>query len=180
MHSELTTRVCYAFSGLGSEFDRSGLTICLVAPLIFLLYYFILMPMAFVSLSHVPGPIPCKLSQYYLSYFNVSLQRTRKIHEWHARYGPVICVGPKEVSVATPCLMREIYGNSGRYAKSKFFDQFVTYGERALFAIRPYTAHREKRELIVSFCYNVKKPWIESFINERVDAVVSHIDSKKD
>ena len=180
MQSDLATRVYNASFGSGSESDCSALTICLVIPLLILLHYFIIMPVVFGSLSHVPGPIPCKLSGYYLSYFNISLQRTRKIYEWHAKYGPVICVGPEEVSVATPSLMREIYGSSGRYTKSSFFDQFVTYGERAVFAIRPYLAHREKRKPIVSFYYNVKKPWIESFINERVDAIVSHIDSKQD
>ncbi|KAL2049442.1 hypothetical protein ABVK25_010346 [Lepraria finkii] len=76
--------------------------------------------------------------------------------------------------------MREIYGNSGRYAKSKFFDHFVAYGERALFAIRPYAAHRQRRKLIASFYHDVNEPSVEAFINERVNTVISHIDRKHD
>ena len=183
-HSDLATRVCHACfylvgaQGLPSEVGMLGLTVCLVLPFIALLHHFIIAPMAFGPLSHVPGPMLCKLSRYYLSYFNVSLQRTNKIHEWHTKYGPVICVGPEEISLATPSLMREIYGISGRYAKSEYFDYFVTHGERALFATRQYTAHREKRKRIASFYHNVKQPWIEGFINERVDAIISQIDGK--
>ena len=186
VQSDLATSISDAFSylvgakGLSSGFDPVGLTVCLVIPLIAFLYHFIIAPMASGPLSHVPGPALCKLSRYYLSYFNISLQRTNKIYEWHTRYGAVVCIGPREVSLATPFLMREIYGNSGRYAKSKFFDHFVAYGERALFAIRPYAAHRQRRKLIASFYHNVNEPSVEAFINERVNAIISQIDRKQD
>ncbi|KAK0510419.1 hypothetical protein JMJ35_006851 [Cladonia borealis] len=125
------------------------------------------------------GPFLCKLSRYYISFFDISLQRTEKIREWHIRYGPIICIGPKEVSVATPTLMREIYGSAGGYAKSKYFDHFVAYGERALFAIRPYEDHRERRKVIASFYHDVSKASVENHINERVDRVIGQIDRRQ-
>ena len=100
MQSDLATSISDAFSylagakGLSSGFDPVGLTVCLVIPLIAFLYHFIIAPMASGPLSHVPGPALCKLSRYYLSYFNVSLQRTNKIYEWHARYGAVFASDP--------------------------------------------------------------------------------------
>lgn len=80
--------------------------------------------------------------------------------------------------MATPALMREIYGISGRYAKSEFFDNFIAYGERAVFAIRPYAAHRQRRKTIASFYHDVNKPWIEDFITEKVNAFFSQIDAQ--
>ena len=128
-------------------------------------------------LSQVPGPIWCKLSGYYISYFNIKLERTGKIHEWHLKYGPVICIAPGEVSVATPSLMREIYGGSSRYAKSRFFDHFTAYGEAALFATRDCAAHRQKRKALSSFYHNVNKPSVESFIRERICAFLTAIET---
>lgn len=166
--------------GTNSGFNFAAIDISLILLLAAFLYYFIFLPVVFGPLSPVPGPIWCKLSQYYISYFNISLQRTDTIFEWHARYGPVLCIGPEEVSLATPSLMREIYSASGGYAKSKFFDQFVTYGERAVFAIRPYAAHRQRRKLVASFYHNVHNPFVEEFISERLDAVINQIDAEKE
>jgi len=162
------------------KLDLVGVNVCFATLFAGLLYYLLIAPIVNGPLSHLSGPILCKLSRYYLSYYDITLQRTHKVHEWHIKYGPVICIGPGEVSVATPELMREIYGSSGKYAKSQFFDHFVAWGERALFAIRPYAAHQQKRKLMSAFYHNINKPAVEAFIQERVTAVVKQIDKRQD
>ena len=143
--------------------------------LVFLFVYtFFVYPLFFAPLSHVPGPVGCKLSWYYLAYFDVRLKRNDQIAEWHKKYGPVICIRPREVSLSSSVLMREIYGTKGKYTKSNFFDHFMAYGARALFSIGPHWEHQQKRMLISKFYHRtaINKPVIQLSVRERNAQVV--------
>lgn len=139
----------------------------------------ILIPILTGPLSHTSGPVLCKLTKYYMSFFNVTLKRTKKIHEWHTKYGPVVCVGPSEISVASPPLMKEIYGYADKYDKSEFFDNFLAYGERPVFAVRDCQEHRQKRRLIAPFYRAASKPWIVKMVDTRVSALLSQIKERE-
>lgn len=95
----------------------------------------------------IPGPLLCKISRYWLVYWDFTLQRNEKVYEWHQQYGPVVLVAPGELSFATPSATREIYGATGRYPKSDYFSRFATYGERPTFTVKDYEEHRQKRKL---------------------------------
>lgn len=114
-----------------------------------------------------------------LSYYDVMLKRNEKILEWHEKSGPIVCIRPTEVSFASPNLMKEIYGVSGKYAKSEFFDQFVTYGERAVFSIRPSRIHKRKRMAIASFFSktSISNPIVEDSLRERIEALIKQMDT---
>lgn len=160
---------------------NSNITLILSLSIIFFLFhYFILYPLFFHELAHVPGPIWCKLSYYYISWYDLKLERNEKIAEWHRQYGPVICIRPNEVSFSDPELMREIYSTMGKYTKSDFFDKFITYGKRALFSIGPYWEHQHKRMLISQFYSNtgIYQPVVEEFVRERLAALLSCMDEK--
>jgi len=60
----------------------------IVVGLLTLVHQFILDPLVYGKLSHVPGPKLAGLSWYYLSYFDLCLCRNEKISEWHDKYGP--------------------------------------------------------------------------------------------
>ena len=142
------------------------------------LYAFLVHPLFFAPLSHVPGPVGSKLSWYYLAYFDVRLTRNDQIAEWHKKFGPVICIRPGEVSLSDPFLMREIYGTKGKYTKSNFFDNFMTYGAKALFSIGPYWEHQQKRMLISTFYHRttINKPVVELSVRERMHQLFDQID----
>ena len=143
-----------------------------------LIYWFIIWPMYFAPLCHVPGPIWCKLSWYYPAYFDAQLRRNDKIVEWHRKYGPIICIRPDSVSIADPILMRELYSTSGKCAKSAFFDNFITYGARALYTTLPYWEHRQKRSLITSFYHKTRmyQPAIEKPMRQRMYKLFGQIE----
>ncbi|KAI9879413.1 MAG: hypothetical protein M1830_008544 [Pleopsidium flavum] len=142
------------------------------------LYTFIIRPLYFAPLSHVPGPSWCKISWYYLAYFDVRLERNSKIAEWHQKYGPIICIRQGAMSFSDPLLMREIYGTTGKYSKSDFFDHFIAYGARPLFAIVPYWEHQRKRSLISSFYHksSVNKPARELSVRKQVRKLLQQIE----
>ncbi|KFY49056.1 hypothetical protein V495_00784 [Pseudogymnoascus sp. VKM F-4514 (FW-929)] len=125
-----------------------------VALITFILVYVVLFAIRglwFSKYSHIPGPRLCKVSRLWLLYFDLRLQRTAKVHEWHLKYGSVILVAPGEVSFSKPSATREIYGTSGRHPKSSFFDSFIAYGQRATFNSLPYDKHRVNRSHSFSF-----------------------------
>ena len=105
----------------------------------------------FSRYSHIPGPRLCKITRLWLIFFDIRLQRTAKVHEWHEKYGPVILVAPGEVSFSETSTAREIYGAIGRHPKSGYFDNFIAYGQRATFNSLPYEEHREKRSHTFAF-----------------------------
>lgn len=144
------------------------------------IYTFVVYPLVFAPLSHVPGPVWCKLSWYYIAYFDVRLQRNDKIAQWHKKYGPVVCIRPGEVSLSSPLLMREIYGTKGKYTKSRFFDHFMAYGARALFSIGPYWEHQHKRMLISTFYHKtaIQQPAVELFMRERMHQLLYDVDKR--
>ncbi|QPH15665.1 hypothetical protein C2857_000137 [Epichloe festucae Fl1] len=92
--------------------------------------------------KHVPGPRLCKITRYWAVYHDMWLRRIDKIHEWHRKYGDVVLVAPGEVSFSSAALTREIYGSTGRHPKSKYFDNFVMYGQRPIFCTLDVRAHR--------------------------------------
>ena len=144
-----------------------------------MLYHFIIHPLFFSAMSRVPGPMLSKLSWFYFSYYDVLLKRNEKILQWHEQFGPIVCIRPTEVSFASPNLMREIYGAAGKYDKSEFFDQFIAYGERAIFSVRPSWIHSRKRRSIASFFSktSINNPIVEDSIRERVVELMKQVDT---
>ncbi len=60
-------------------------------------------------LRHVPGPLPAKLSKAWLLAIELSGRSFLYIHALHQRFGPVVRVGPNELSFATAAAARDIY-----------------------------------------------------------------------
>ena len=135
------------------------------------------------QLRHVPGPWLSKLSNLNLGFHDLLYRRNDQILKWHQQHGPVVCIGPNEVSVATLEGTKEIYGATHRWAKSCFFDHFMEYDMRPVFATKPYEEHRSKRSLTSAF-YQAstiyKVPEIEQLIQERSQAVLGQIQPGED
>ena len=157
-----------------------ALPVVSIVVLLLLAYGLLLYPLLHRRLLHVPGSWLCKVSNLHLAFFDLSCCRNDQILKWHQRYGPVVCIAPNEVSVATLQATKEIYGATHRWAKSNYFDHFTGYNMRSVFATKPYEEHREKRKLISAFyqastIYNL--PEIEQRVQERSQAVLEQIQS---
>ncbi|EFY88505.1 benzoate 4-monooxygenase cytochrome P450 [Metarhizium acridum CQMa 102] len=129
-------------------------------------------------LHHVRGPWLCKISGLVLALADLRYCRNDKILEWHRKYGPVLCIAPNEVSVATLESTRDIYGTAHRWPKSNYFDHFMGYNRRSVFATKPYKEHQAKRRLISAFYQPstiYKLPHIEQHVQERAQTVLRQI-----
>jgi cytochrome P450 len=135
------------------------------------------------SLRHVPGPWYCKISNIPLSIYEIICRRNDIILALHKKYGPVVKIAPDEVSVADLEATKQIYGTKDRWAKSEYFDHFMGYGKRSIFATMPYGEHRMNRKYISSFYQTkaiYKLPEIEEHVKSRSLAVLDQVRDGQD
>ncbi|TFK46946.1 cytochrome P450 [Heliocybe sulcata] len=64
-------------------------------------------------LHAIPGPLPCKLSKLWLTYIASQGKLHLYFQNLHGKYGPIVRVGPNELSVADADLLPSIMGPSG-------------------------------------------------------------------
>ncbi|EHK20388.1 uncharacterized protein TRIVIDRAFT_224106 [Trichoderma virens Gv29-8] len=81
----------------------------------------------FHPLAKVPGPVVASLTRLWLGRQFRSLKMHRIEIALHHRYGSVVRIGPKEVSVSSPQAMQLLYGAGSRFEKS---DWYVCCGSR--------------------------------------------------
>lgn len=85
----------------------------------------------FAPLSKLPGPLYTLFSDVFLMYKEFTAQRRVYIHELHKRFGPVVRLGPNEVSFTSLEALKEIYQSGGSgYDKTEFYNLFIQYGTR--------------------------------------------------
>ncbi|RKK76673.1 hypothetical protein BFJ69_g6878 [Fusarium oxysporum] len=135
------------------------------------------------SLRHVPGPWYCKVSNIPLSIYEILCRCSDIILDLNKKYGPVVQIAPNEVSVANLEATKHIYGTKDCWAKSDYFDHFMGYGRRSIFATKPYEDHRIKRKYTSSF-YQAKAiyklPEIEEHVKSRSLAVLDQVRNGED
>jgi hypothetical protein len=85
----------------------------------------------FSPLSKIPGPKDNLFSDTYLMVQEFTSKRREYIHELHKRYGPVVRLGPNEVSFTSLEALKEIYSSGGSgYDKTEFYTLFKQFGTR--------------------------------------------------
>ncbi|KIW32411.1 uncharacterized protein PV07_03960 [Cladophialophora immunda] len=141
-----------------------------------LLPYFVLVAVLFQAVqrlrspvARLPGPGYTAWTSLVLKYHEFTHGRRLYIHALHRRYGPVVRLGPGEVSFATADAAKEIYmsGGSG-YDKTPFYSLFTQFGTRTLFSTLPRADHSYmKRYLADRYANtNIMKPDILNGISQ--------------
>lgn len=82
-------------------------------------------------LRSIPGPNTSLFTSWILKWHEFHANRTRYVHQLHKTYGPIVRIGPNEVSYASVEGVKEIYSSGGSgYDKTEFYNLFQVYGER--------------------------------------------------
>jgi len=104
-------------------------------PLVFLLlfscfvvYTYIIHPTFLSPLSRIPNAnISVPFSPLWILWKRWSSKEVSAIHAAHERYGPIVRLGPKEISVNSSEGLRVVY--AGGYEKHEFYaNSFDNYG----------------------------------------------------
>ncbi|PGH00530.1 hypothetical protein GX51_05745 [Blastomyces parvus] len=99
----------------------------------------------FSPFRKVPGPLLAKITGAWLLCVDLAGRRTLKVHELHAKYGPVVQLGPNELSFSTAESIDAIYGTGTRFRKAPMY---MTMGQPGVLHLADPAAHRERRRLL--------------------------------
>lgn len=82
-------------------------------------------------LSKIPGPEHTKFTAAWLILQEFSSNRRLYIHGLHQQYGPVVRLGPNEISFTSLEAVKEIYTSGGSsYNKTELYNLFMQFGFR--------------------------------------------------
>ncbi|KUI62040.1 Trichodiene oxygenase [Cytospora mali] len=120
---------------------------CYVAGL--LMYRFLMSPLA-----SIPGPKLAGLTSWYECYYDVirPAQYVFKIKELHAQYGPVVRIGPNDVSISGPDFIDTIYAPGSGHKRDKDFEKNKALGiNSSVGGSITHDLHRRRREALNPF-----------------------------
>lgn len=140
----------------------------------YVLYQWFLSP-----LSWVPGPKLAALSPAWILYITWAEKRNRTVHALHEKYGPIVRLGPSEVSISDPAYLKIIY-SSGNYDKSSFYGQYGNYNEKNTFSSLDRFSHIKRRKAVNQLYSksSVTNTDNESMVQNKVNDLMSYINAK--
>jgi cytochrome P450 len=100
------------------------------------------------SLRNIPGPASFAITRYRLAFEAWQARSIQTVHKLHHRYGPVVRIGPDEVSFNSLSALRQIYGAGSGFERTAFYKMFDVYGRANLFTFSSGKDHRERKKLI--------------------------------
>ncbi|KAJ7143140.1 cytochrome P450 [Mycena crocata] len=107
------------------------------------------------SLSRYPGPLACKISKIWLAYIAYHGKLHLYVKHLHDKYGPVVRIGPNELSIVDSSAIQSILGAKGM-PKGPMWDGRQIPGpknsgpktvHRVLIATRDLERHAESRKV---------------------------------
>ncbi|EXJ66251.1 uncharacterized protein A1O5_10403 [Cladophialophora psammophila CBS 110553] len=114
------------------------------------LYVFltILYNLFFHPLRRYPGPFLARISWLWSRIRNFHGCKSERIHAAHERYGPIVRIGPNELSFANPAAVRDIYNSKSFVKEETFYRAKRIFHEDHMFSFRNVEAHNQRRKLL--------------------------------
>ncbi|KAE8446479.1 hypothetical protein EG329_011942 [Mollisiaceae sp. DMI_Dod_QoI] len=131
---------------LGSKCDGMSTFTKLLVLAILIIQYFVFKNI--LRIKGVPGPKLYALTKWRLAYDDWTGTRTRAIHRLHQEYGPVVRIGPNEISFNSLSALKTIYGAGSGFERTSFYRMFDVYGHQNLFTFATVKAHGERKKLL--------------------------------
>ncbi|KAJ7749587.1 benzoate para-hydroxylase [Mycena maculata] len=101
------------------------------------------------SNGNIPGPFLARWTHLWLAYHAYRGRRYKAVHAAHQRYGTVVRIAPRHISIASPDAISVIYGQGQKaLLKSTFYDAFVCNGKTSIFSTRDRQEHAMKRRIV--------------------------------
>ncbi|BCS06667.1 benzoate 4-monooxygenase [Aspergillus luchuensis IFO 4308] len=126
----------------------------------------------FHPLRSFPGPPLAKVSKLWSRIGNRTGRKSDRIHEAHLKYGPVVRIGPNELSFAEPAAARAIYTSSALVKEETFYRAKTVFHENHLFSTRDVQAHRQRRKLFARGYSQAAMLEFEPHISNKIDMVL--------
>ncbi|KAJ5679171.1 Cytochrome P450 [Penicillium macrosclerotiorum] len=127
-------------------------------------------------LSNIPGPWFTRFTSFWIKYQEFTANRREYIHDLHQKYGPVVRLGPNEVSFTSLDAIKEIYASGGSgYDKTEFYTLFKQFKTKTMFSTLHKDDHSKRKRLFAEryAMTNIMKPKPLAAIHERAIAFVT-------
>lgn len=99
--------------------------------------------------STIPGPLAFAVTGWRLAWEDWKGSRTRTIHRLHREYGPVVRVGPNEVSFNSLAALSQIYGAGSAFGRpGSFYRVFDVYGRPHMFTFYSSPEHSARKKVL--------------------------------
>jgi cytochrome P450 len=102
------------------------------------------------------------------------------IHDLHNRYGPIVCISPREVDVADVGGFQQIHRIGGGFLKSPWYSRFRTGGINVFNAIDPGVHAVRRKALARPFSKSALRQNWETFTAAKARTAVSKIKQEAD
>jgi Cytochrome P450 len=100
------------------------------------------------TLRKIPGPKLYAITRLRLALDAWNARSIARVHQLHLKYGPVVRIGPNDVSFNSLSALRIIYGAGSGFERTSFYQMFDVYGRPNLFTFASGKDHRERKKLI--------------------------------
>ncbi|OLN96955.1 putative sterigmatocystin biosynthesis P450 monooxygenase STCB-like protein 7 [Colletotrichum chlorophyti] len=125
-------------------------------------------------LAKLPGTELSKWTDVILKYHWLRGTRSQYVHSLHQQYGPVIRVGPREVSVCDIAAAKQIHSLKGGFVKSNFYEALVP-GVQDVFSTRDIELHRRHRRLLTSPISDTSLKAVEGAVDAKVKRAIQRM-----
>ncbi len=126
-------------------------------------------------LRNIPGPLPAKLTSQWLLFIDLAGNRTTYIHKLHQKYGPIVRIGPNEVSFASVDAIRDIYLGQKPFMKSVAYENF---GRKGVFQMRDKEEHRQRQKRINHVFSQSVLLEMEPLMKEEIENLLKAVETK--
>ncbi|RVX73985.1 hypothetical protein B0A52_02875 [Exophiala mesophila] len=117
-------------------------------------------------LNKIPGPWIYRATRYRLALDAWRTRYVHAIHHLHQSYGPVVRIGPNEVSFNSLTALRTIYGAGSGFERTSFYRMFDAYGRQNLFTFASGKQHRDRKKLVSNIYAN------QTVLNQQFSSLV--------
>jgi len=124
-------------------FPSNGFTLLILSLLLFFwcIYSAFVSPLAQIPNAHLSAPY----ISLWILYKRFTKQENRTVYEAHALYGPIVRLGPTEISVNSAEAVRVVYG--GNFDKHVWWKAFRNYGVDPMLSMLTAEPHRTRRRV---------------------------------
>ncbi|KAG6008856.1 hypothetical protein E4U21_003667 [Claviceps maximensis] len=130
------------------------------------------------NLGRIPGPMFSRFTGWTLKINTLMGQRTRYIHFLHQKYGPVVRIAPREISISDADAVREIYKIGTPFRKASWYKDLTQQPDDekcTVFAIQdPRRASARRKLFLRSATRGVVRQW-EPIVARLADLAVRKI-----
>ncbi|SCU85088.1 LADA_0D05644g1_1 [Lachancea dasiensis] len=152
--------------------------------LLALVYNYVIYPLCLNELikQKIPGPLLYKLSSIFILNETRRGKRNSLLQQLHQTYGPVVMIGPGEVSLNSLKLKKDIYLRNfpKEYFKdgvkvTGFYSQFSNFGQHNMFSTGDNATHLAKKRPLQQMFSKSSILASEGFVRSQVEAVKDKI-----